>query len=91
MATGDIILYQNEPNPVNGHTNISFELSSTATISLVISDHTGIPVINLRRNQQLLKGKHTMSVNTSDISAGIYFIILKSQNGSLLVKKMIIL
>ena len=90
-ATGDIILFQNEPNPVNGQTYISFELPSSATISLVISDHTGTPVINLVRNQQLYKGKYTMPVYTSDLSAGIYFIILRSQFGSPLVKKMIIL
>jgi len=81
-----IALDQNYPNPFNGKTTISFEIPSSATISLVITDINGNEVATLH-NGVLGAGKHELQFNGSALAAGTYFYKLSTPNGTL-VKQM---
>jgi len=64
---------QNKPNPFNGNTTISYELSKQASsVSLVIYDVTGKQVMNFNEGKQT-SGKHDITIDGSNLEAGVYF------------------
>jgi Rieske Fe-S protein len=81
-----IALGQNYPNPFTGKTTISFEIPSSASISLVITDINGNEIATLH-NGVLGSGKHELQFNGSALAAGTYFYKLSTPNGTL-VKQM---
>jgi type IX secretion system substrate protein len=79
-------LAQNYPNPFNGTTNIPFELQKDGKVSITIYDVLGRKVKTLI-NKPYTFGKHTISWDGTDdngknISSGIYFYQIKSNNYS---------
>lgn len=81
-----IVLEQNYPNPFTGKTTISFEIPSSANISLIITDINGNEIATLH-NGVLGSGKHELQFNGSALAAGTYFYKLSTPNGTL-VKQM---
>lgn len=81
-----LALNQNYPNPFSGKTTISFEIPSSANISLVISDINGNEVATLH-NGVLGAGTHELQFNGSALPIGTYFYKLATPNGTL-VKQM---
>lgn len=81
-----LALNQNYPNPFTGKTMISFEIPSSASVSLVITDINGNEVATLH-NGVLPAGKHELQFNGSALAAGTYFYKLSTPNGTL-VKQM---
>lgn len=82
-----IRLHQNHPNPFNPSTNISFELNSSSKVRLSIYTLSGREVIKLLDDQPHSAGHHTMSINVSELSSGIYFYQLIAGNETI-TKKM---
>ena len=69
----DMQIAQNKPNPFNGNTTINYELSKQANnVSLVIYDVTGKQVMNFNEGKQT-SGKHDITVDGSNLEAGVYF------------------
>ena len=64
-------LYQNNPNPFNPTTTISFSLPSTEPVNLKIYDSTGKLVTTLIDNS-VSAGVHNVDWNARDFSSGIY-------------------
>lgn len=81
-----LALNQNYPNPFTDKTSISFEIPSSANISLVISDINGNEVATLH-NGVLGAGTHELQFNGSAMPIGTYFYKLSTPNGTL-VKQM---
>ena len=81
-----LALNQNYPNPFSGTTAISFEIPSSANISLIIADINGNEVATLH-NGVLASGKHELQFNGSALPIGTYFYKLSTPNGTL-VKQM---
>lgn len=75
-------LLQNYPNPFNPSTNIAFNLSETSSISLQIHDITGRHISTLINQQTYLSGYHEVVYNGDELSSGIYFYILKTNDFS---------
>jgi hypothetical protein len=69
-------LAQNQPNPAKGSTSINFVLRDPGHVSLAIFDILGNK-IQLLVDQTMTAGSHTVTVNTEDLSSGIYFYVLK--------------
>jgi|GEM_PF-3764663 len=84
---GKITLNQNYPNPFNPVTNISFEISSNAKISLKIYDLSGKLINTLISDIEYNSGYYSISFNGSNLSSGIYFYNLEV-NGISYIKKM---
>jgi hypothetical protein len=80
-------LYQNQPNPVVGKTSISFNLPESTTATLKITTVEG-RVVKMVKGA-FAKGLNTVTLNRSDLEAGILFYELSTSNNSA-VKKMII-
>lgn len=69
-------LYNASPNPANNETNISYFLPATADAEVKIYDLAGklLDVVNLPGNA----GKHTITYNTTKLSAGTYLYSLEA-------------
>ena len=90
-----IKLYQNYPNPFNPSTTISFELSSSSNISLIIYDILGKEIKRLIDSEERTTGLYKtiwngIENNGKKAASGIYFYRLIT-NKQVLTKSMIIL
>lgn len=90
-----VIVSQNVPNPFNGSTSISFELSGTSKIELLVFDVTG-RIVSTLASGMMPAGNHTvMWDGTAEktgkgVSSGVYLCVLKAGN-SINSKKMLML
>jgi hypothetical protein len=82
-------LEQNYPNPFNPSTVISFSLAKAGNTKIEIYNILGQRVATLL-NKELGAGSHKVKFNGSNLSSGIYFYRLQSDNYSS-IKKMILL
>ncbi|MCE3280883.1 MAG: Por secretion system C-terminal sorting protein [Bacteroidetes bacterium] len=81
-------LNQNQPNPFNGQTTISYSLDKGAEkVSVQIFDVTGVKLFE-RNDSNVKAGNYSVDVNTADYAAGLYFYTI-NVDGQKLTKKMI--
>lgn len=81
-------LSQNYPNPFNPSTEINFGLKESGNVSLKLFDVLGNEVAELV-NEYRAGGNHTISLDASSLSSGIYFYTI-SVNDFVQTKKMIL-
>ncbi|MCI0514618.1 T9SS type A sorting domain-containing protein [candidate division KSB1 bacterium] len=86
---GAFILHQNYPNPFNPTTTISFYLPHSGPVQLRLFDLLGREVKTIL-NREMPTGAHSVKVDLTDLSGGIYFYSLMT-NGFTEVKKCIFL
>lgn len=72
-------LNQNYPNPFNPSTTISFELSQAGNVQLSLYDISGRLVMNLF-NGYSEAGYNTYRLNAQNLSSGVYYYTLKTDN-----------
>jgi Secretion system C-terminal sorting domain len=84
--TDKYILFQNYPNPFNPSTVISYQLTISNFVSLIVYDVLGNKIATLV-NQRQNEGSHEIFWDASGFPSGIYFYELKTNNFSS-VKKM---
>lgn len=77
----DLELFQNVPNPVQDNTSISFYLPKDGKINLTVSNTLGQEVMVLSK-ENFTKGMHTVQMDASSLSTGVYFYKLESNNNS---------
>ncbi len=82
-------LKQNYPNPFNAQTSIEFTLDKKSGVELAVYNLLGAKVTTLA-NGQMEAGKHSINFDASEISSGIYFYTLKTDD-SAVTKKMTLL
>ena len=78
----DLELFQNVPNPVLNITSISFYLTQDGKIKLTVSNTLGQEVLTLS-NEEYTKGMHTIAMDASSLSTGVYFYKLEVNNASI--------
>lgn len=81
-------LHQNFPNPVRTETRIDFEVPGAGEVSLVIYDLTGKEAQTALDDTWFEAGRHSITVDTGNLSAGLYFYKLQTSSGQSLVQKM---
>lgn len=74
----NFILYQNYPNPFNPLTHIDFYLPKAENVKLSIFDATGSEV-DVLVNTFMNEGMHSINFNASNLSSGIYFYKLATE------------
>jgi hypothetical protein len=79
LSTSMSQLEQNYPNPVKGLTEIAYELVNPSDVIVEITDMTGRSVLQINDGNKPA-GKHSLSVNTESLEAGVYFYTLKAGN-----------
>ena len=82
-------LYQNYPNPFNSSTNISYSLRVKSLIMLKIYDISGKEITTLV-NGYKPAGEHKILFDAVNLSSGIYFYSMFSDNKLIDTKKLII-
>lgn len=86
---GEYKLFQNYPNPFNPVTKIDYYLPKGGYTSLKIYDISGRMITNLV-DGKMLKGFNSIVFDAKDLSSGVYFYILKS-NDFFESKKMVLI
>ena len=82
-------LHQNYPNPFNPITSITFELPIVSDVELSIHNLTGQKVQTLVYEKKNA-GTHTIQLNGTHLSSGIYFYVLETPSNKL-VKKLVLI
>ena len=83
-------LEQNYPNPFNPVTAISWQLAANSYVDLSVYNILGQKIATLiSENQQA--GYHSMEWNAAGFPSGVYFYQLKTGNGFMDVKKLVLL
>ena len=80
-------LYQNTPNPFKGNTVIGFAFAERSFWTLTIQNNIG----QILKTYEGIadKGYHELNLRNTDLTPGMYYYVLESQNKKL-AKKMII-
>ncbi|MCZ7611747.1 MAG: T9SS type A sorting domain-containing protein [Ignavibacterium sp.] len=86
----DFNLNQNYPNPANPVTNISFIIPQKSFVNINLYSITGRLVRQLI-NEEKNKGIYNLEINLSNLSSGVYFYRMITDNGYQSTKKLIIL
>lgn len=73
------ILLQNYPNPFNPATNINFSISNSRNVTLKIFNATGQEIMTLI-DKKLLAGSYSVKFDGSNLSSGVYFYKLSTEN-----------
>ncbi|MFA5814181.1 MAG: T9SS type A sorting domain-containing protein [Bacteroidales bacterium] len=70
-------LGQNYPNPFSQSTQINFELVAGSDVAFEVTDITGRKVMELNKGI-MPAGKHSISLETGNLEAGIYFYTMRA-------------
>lgn len=73
------------PNPAQDQFNLHYDLPSRSPVTITIHDMTGREVIQVTKENQMA-GIHEQQVNTSTLSSGIYFLLLRSGDHTVVEK-----
>ena len=79
LLPNEIKLYPPYPNPFNPQTHISFSVDKTTFISINIYDINGRLVQNIH-DKKTSVGYYQLIWNSENISSGIYFVVLQSED-----------
>ncbi len=72
-------LSQNYPNPFNAMTNVKFQIANSGNVKIKVFDILGKEVATLV-NESLQPGTYETTFDASNLSSGIYFYQLRSDN-----------
>ncbi|MEI6455666.1 MAG: T9SS type A sorting domain-containing protein, partial [bacterium] len=89
VTSAGLRLFQNQPNPFNRQTTVSFTIPEPGKTRLSIRDASGHEV-KVLVNADLPAGAHTYTCDTGPLSPGVYLLSLDFR-WQLLVKKMIVM
>ncbi len=80
---GQISLY---PNPSKEVSVLQIRNQSAISATVLVYDITGKLVLTPAQNENLLSGENKITINTSELNNGIYFVTLNTSNGKETVK-----
>jgi hypothetical protein len=87
--TQDITIAQNQPNPFNNQTTISYTLNAYSNVSFKITDITGREIYTVQ-NQNQPAGNYKIKLNAADFNVGTYYYTFICDNKTI-TKKMFVL
>ncbi len=90
VVATDYQLMQNYPNPFNPSTQIKFMLAKSTTISLKVYDVLG-KEISVLAEGAYSAGAYSVRFEAQDVSAGMYFYTIRTSEGFVQTKKMLLL
>lgn len=83
-------LYQNYPNPFNPETKIRFDIPRESMVNITIYNSAGqqaaVPV-----NRTMEPGAYEILFRAGNLSSGVYFCVLKTENGYRQANKLLII
>ncbi|MBU4487300.1 MAG: T9SS type A sorting domain-containing protein [Candidatus Delongbacteria bacterium] len=93
-GTDDIVpyettLYQNYPNPFNPVTTIKYSLKHDGYVKLTVYNYAG-QLVSIITDEKLKKGYHNVIFNAENLSSGVYYYTLHTENRTISKKMLII-
>ena len=85
----DYILLQNYPNPFNPSTQISYQISEFSFVTIKVYDVLGNEIIALVNGEEPA-GNYSVEFSPGNLSSGIYFCRLQTENYSKLIKMLLV-
>jgi len=82
VVSQELELFQNVPNPVQDATSISFYLPQEGKIRLTVSNTLGQEIMTLA-DSSYEKGMHSLDMDATSLSTGVYFYKLEANKTSL--------
>ena len=89
IAPAEFSLEQNYPNPFNPSTEIKFSIPQYTNVTLRVFDVMGREVVTLI-DEQMEAGKHSLVFSAANLSSGVYYYTIITEN-FIQTKKMILL
>jgi len=89
VKPNEFALHQNYPNPFNPETNIKFVLQKDSNVRLSVFNIRGQEVAVIV-DEKKSQGIHQVSFDANSLTSGVYFYRLKTNQG-VLTKKMLLL
>jgi hypothetical protein len=89
LIPGTYSLSQNYPNPFNPNTNIKFDIPKQTFVKVAIYNTMGQEVANLV-NEDLQAGQYEVSWTAANVSSGIYFYSIISNDFTMTKKMMLV-
>ncbi len=83
-------LKQNYPNPFNSVTRIAFELFLPTRLELSVVDLVG-NCVRILANDSFSAGQHSILFDANEFSTGVYFCVLKTDQGFQKTRKMVLI
>ncbi len=74
------------PNPTSDVSTLTIDTQNDLVVNVVITDVTGKTVSVIAQNKILVGGKNQLSINTNQLTSGIYFVTINSSLGKETVK-----
>ncbi|MFL5766085.1 MAG: FISUMP domain-containing protein [Bacteroidia bacterium] len=88
VPEGNLNYFSLYPNPSTNNCDVAFSLSYDASVSLSVFNILGEEVVKITNDMTYASGEHKISVNTSEMVNGVYFVNL-TMNGKSSIKKLI--
>ena len=76
----DRVNFNITPTVASGRVNVSFAMNKAGNVNIALYNVAGRRVAVLA-NGMMSAGNHTLSLNTSSLASGIYFVNMKTENG----------
>ena len=76
----EFALMQNYPNPFNPTTKITYTLKNNSTVRLTVYDILGREAATLVNNERKPAGRYEVLFTSTNLSSGIYFYRLQTEN-----------
>ncbi len=89
LVPAEYSLEQNYPNPFNPSTEIKFSVPQTTNVTLKVFDVMGREVATLI-DEQMEAGKHSVVFDAANLSSGVYYYTIITEN-FIQTKKMLLL
>lgn len=83
-------LHQNYPNPFNPTTNIAFDLSAPATVTIEVVNILGQRVAVLANREDLSAGSHVRVFDAGRLNSGVYLVRMTTGSESFTRKMMLV-
>lgn len=81
VKTSAVIGAKIYPNPTSGITQVDFNLTSTSNVTVEVIDLVGKKIMDVKQGA-FANGTHSVYFDATDLNNGVYFVNIKSSEGS---------
>ncbi len=78
------------PNPASDYINLKFNLSGERTLNIAINDLYGKEQVRLSNSEKLSAGEHTKQYSFKALPAGMYLVVVQTEQGETAVQRIIV-
>jgi hypothetical protein len=88
-VNNNLSLVSLSPNPAQNFVRANIDLAKPSLVNATLTDVTGRMVNNVF-NGTMNSGKNFITINTSDLAAGVYFVNISADNGNVVSTRVVV-